>query len=134
LEIKRIVSARIATFLLLLFSVFATGCAPTATESVLVDSFFSGQAFLDSNRNGQIDEDDSPLADATFIITLKSGGEFGDQTDETGHAFITIPGGVEYPVSARMKAPPDSSLRSIGPSTLSLSEATGGVKFLFSSK
>ena len=129
---SRLASA-VSIFLLSMLAI--TSCAPTPTEPALADSFFSGQAFLDANGNGQIDSEDTPVADATFIVTLQNGGEFGGQTDDTGKAFITIPASVEYPVTVRMEAPKDSALILLEPSTLTLSEQTGEtVKFLFSSK
>jgi hypothetical protein len=121
--------------IILILSITLVGCTATPTEPTLADSFFSGQAFLDANGNGQIDSEDTPVANATFIVTLQNGGEFGGQTDDTGKAFITIPASVEYPVTVRMEAPKDSALILLEPSTLTLSEQTSEtVKFLFSSK
>ena len=123
------------SLVIILSMVIVTSCAPKPTEPVLIDSFFSGQALLDANGNGQIDSEDTPLANATFIVALQGGGEFGDNTDEAGNAFVTVPGGVEYPVTVRMEAPKDSTLKLIEPSAITLSEATGETaKFLFSSK
>jgi hypothetical protein len=108
---------------------------PTPTVFIHVHSYFAASAFLDSNSNGQSDSADTPLRDATFIVTLPGGTEFGDQTDDTGHAFISIPASVEYPVMLRMEAPKDSGLKAIEPSTITLSEATGEtLQFLFSSR
>lgn len=98
----------------------------------MTDTFFSGQALLDVNNNGQIDEEDTPIAGATFIVALPRGAEFGAQTDESGKAFVTIPAGIEYPVTARMEAPKDSGLNIIEPSTFTLKEPTGEtIQFLF---
>ncbi len=125
-----------------LLSVLA-GCASKPTEPVIrtptihviTDSFFSAQAFLDTNGNGQIDTEDKPLANAAFIVTLQGGGEFGDKTDESGYAFIIIPGGVEYPVTLRMEAPKNSTLKLVGPSEITYSPDTSeSKKFLFSVK
>jgi hypothetical protein len=125
--------------ILFLLLAIITGCTPspiaTPTEPILVDAFFSGEALLDANGNGQIDSEDTPIANATFIVALQGGGEFGDSTDEAGNAFVTVPGGVEYPMTVRMEAPKDSTLKLIEPSIITLSEATGeATKFLFSSK
>jgi hypothetical protein len=104
----------------------------TSTPPVLADCFFAGQAWLDVNANGQIDAEDTPLANATFIVALQGGGEFGAQTDENGKAFVTIPACVDYPVTLRMEAPKDSTLSIIEPSTFTLKEPTGEtVQFLF---
>jgi hypothetical protein len=102
----------------LLFCLWAlVACAPASTEEhtppppeiTHVYSSFSAYAFLDSNGNGQPDSADMPLKDATFIVVLEGGTEFGDQTDNTGYAFISIPAGVEYPVTVRMEAPEGSA-------------------------
>ncbi len=120
---------------ILILSIILVGCTVTPTEPALADSFFSSQAFLDANGNGQIDSEDTPVENAAFIVTLQNGGEFGGQTDDIGKAFITIPASVEYPVTVRMEAPKDSALILLEPSTITLSEQTGEtIKFLFSSK
>ena len=108
----------------------------TPTPTVMhVYSYFSAYAFLDANGNGQPDSADTPLKDATFIVALEGGTEFGDQTDDTGYAFISIPAGVDYPVMLRMEAPKDSALKAIEPSTITLAEATAEtIQFLFSSR
>ena len=124
-----------ASSIFLLSLLVITSCTAKPTEPVLADSFFSGQALLDANGNGQIDSADTPVANATFIVTLQGGGEFGAQTDDTGKAFVTIPTNAEYPVTIRMETPDASSLALIEPSTITLSEPTGEtIKFLFSSK
>lgn len=112
---RKLTCTVIAIFLL---AISITGCAGKATEPApadsifptqtstaqpLVDAFFSGYAFLDMNGNGEIDSEDTPIENATFIVTLHGGMEVGDMTDENGNAFITIPGGVEYPVTLRME-------------------------------
>ena len=126
-----------STILFLLISVIA-GCAPapttTPTVQPIVDSFFSGYAFLDVNGNGEIDPEDTPVENATFIVTLQFGGEVGAFTDKTGYAFIVAPGGVDYPVKMRMEPPKDSTLKLIGPSEITHELADESPKFLFSSK
>ena len=123
----------IASLTILLMAVTLTSCSPSPTkESVLADSAFSGQALLDVNNNGQIDADDTPVADATFYVVVNGVKAFGKTTDETGNASILIPGGVEYPVEVSMEAPKDSTLKLITPSTVTVSASTGTVQFLFS--
>ena len=117
-----------------IFLLAITGCASKATEPVLSDSAFSGQALLDVNGNGQIDSEDTPIVNATFYVEIDGVKAFGDTTDETGNAFILIPGGVKYPVKVSMEAPKDSMLKLITPSTVDVSASTGSVQFLFSSK
>ena len=130
-----IVTRRLVTALLL---IAVTGCTPTptptATVQAIVDSFFSGYAFLDANDNGELDSEDTPLENATFIVTLQFGGEVGALTDKTGYAFIVAPGGVDYPVKMRMEPPEDSTLKLIGPSEVTHELADEAPKFLFSSK
>lgn len=114
---------------------FATGCSGQPTEPiVLADSAFSGQALLDVNGNGEIDSEDTPIENATFYVEIDGVKAFGDTTDETGNAFILIPGGVEYPVNVVMEAPADTLLKPVTPSTLTLSESAGATQFLFSSE
>jgi hypothetical protein len=129
--------------LLLIFLLALAACTPasieeptpTPPEITHIYSYFSAYAFLDANGDGQPDSADTPLKDATFIVALPGGTEFGDQTDDTGYAFISIPASVEYPVTVRMEAPKDSGLKAIEPSTITLAEATGeSIQFLFSSR
>ncbi len=125
-------SYKLAIFILL---IAITSCAPkptaTPTAQPLVDSFFSGYAYLDVNGNGQIDSEDTPVENAIFIVTLKGGYETGDTTDDKGNAFITIPGGVDYPVTLRMEPPKDSNLKLVGPTSVTYPSDTPA-KFLFS--
>ena len=104
------------------------------TQPVQGHSFFSGEALLDENNNGQVDAEDKPVANATFIVTLQDGTGFGGQTDDTGKAFVTIPASVDYPVTVHMEAPEGSALEIIEPSSFTVSEASGTITFLFSSK
>ncbi|WKZ34976.1 MAG: hypothetical protein QY332_15275 [Anaerolineales bacterium] len=123
-----------AAAIILLMTALA-GCTPKPTEPIHTDSFFSGQALFDANGNGEIDAEDTPVRDATFIVELQDGTEFGSQTSDTGNAFVTIPSTVEYPVTVRMETPKGSLLTVIEPPTITLSETTGEtIKFLFSSK
>jgi len=82
----------------------------TETPAILADSFFSGVAYIDTNQNNKIDPNDEPLEGALFTAI-----GFGDYTNAKGSAFITIPGGWEEPVNARMQAPEDSKYSLISP-------------------
>jgi hypothetical protein len=134
MNLRHFVSASI----FLLMPAMIMGCAPapisTPTVQAIVDSFFSGYAFLDVNGNGEIDSEDTPVENAAFIVTLQFGGEVGAFTDKTGYAFIVAPGGVDYPVTMRMEPPKDSTLKLIGPSEITHELADESPKFLFSSK
>jgi hypothetical protein len=118
----------IASFFLL------ASCTPTPppTERILADAFFSGFAYLDVNNNNEIDPEDTPVENAILIVTIPGGFEVGDATDESGNAFIIVPGGVEeYPVTLRMEPPTNSNLKLIGPSSITY-PSDEPVKFLFS--
>jgi len=123
--------------LVIFLSSLLAGCnipsAPTPTPAIqpIVDAFFSGYAFLDVNGNDKIDSEDTPIENATLIVTLQGGFETGGTTDENGNAFITIPGGVDYPVTLRMEPPKDSNLKLIGPSSVTY-PSDEPAKFLFS--
>lgn len=121
--------------ILLLLTMSCNFLSPTPTPDTrpIVDAFFSGYAYLDVNGNGEIDSEDTPIENATLIVTLQGGFETGDLTDKTGHAFITVPGGVDYPVTLRMEAPKDSNLKLIGPSSVTF-PSDEPANFLFSSK
>jgi hypothetical protein len=130
-NIYMIITIRKLAVTILLLS---TGCnLPTPTPSVqpIVDAFFSGYAYLDVNGNGEIDSEDTPIENATLIVTLQGGLETGDTTDENGNAFIVVPGGVDYPVTLHMEAPKDSNLKLIGPSSVTY-PSDEPAKFLFS--
>lgn len=113
---------------------FLSGAAPTPTVQAMVDSFFSGYAFLDVNGNGEIDSEDAPVENAAFILTLQGGGEAGASTDESGYAFIIAPGGVDYPVTVRMEPPEGSTLKLIGPQEITFTSPGESPTFLFSSE
>ncbi|HET7142525.1 MAG TPA: hypothetical protein VFI68_00785 [Anaerolineales bacterium] len=123
---------------LLIFAFGISACNPitqTPTPVILVDSFFSGYAFLDANGNGQLDSADTPLKDAIFIVQFEGGAEFGALTDQTGNAFVTIPSAVQYPVTLFMKPPEDGPFTLIGPLSIVLQEtASEKASFLFASK
>lgn len=112
------------------------GCAPkpatSSTEEAITDSFFSGSALLDVNGNRQVDEEDTPVEGAAFIVALQGGGEFGGFTDVNGRAFVIIPSSVDYPVTLRMEAPKDGDLKLLGPSAVTFSAGDESPTFLFS--
>jgi len=123
-------------FAIMILLIATTSCTtPTPTPDVrpIVDSFFSGYAYLDTNGNEQIDSEDTPVANATFYVEMNGVKAFIETTDEKGYAFIIIPGSVEYPVNVGMEAPKDSTLKSITSSEVIVS-TSDSVQFLFSSK
>ena len=120
-----------------ILAIVLISCVPkpaTPTIQPIVDSFFSGYAFLDVNGNGELDPEDTPVENAAFIVTLQFGGEVGAFTDKDGYAFIVAPGGADYPVKMRMEPPENSTLKLIGPSEIIHELADESPKFLFSSE
>jgi len=135
LDQSRNAPARCITHLIFL-SLLISGCnlpTPTPTVQPIVDAFFSGFAYLDVNGNREIDPDDTPVENATLIVTLQGGAEFGGATDSSGYAFLVAPGGVDYPVTLRMEPPKESTLKLIGPASITYPSDTPA-KFLFSAK
>ncbi len=114
----------------------ACSAAPeTPSPAAIQESFFSGRAVVDTNRDGQLDAGDAPLKDATFIVQLKGGAEFGGQTNEDGDAYVTIPGPIEYPVNLVMRPPKDSVYIPVGSTTITVDRPGGGnANFLFTTK
>ncbi len=111
---------------------------PTArgqpTPAVLADTFFFGHAYVDTNGNGHIDEQDAPLAGAPFAVTLQGGGGFGGTTAKDGTAFVVVPGGLDesyWPVTAQMKAPEGSAYQVVGPDEILLEYPKTRAEFLF---
>lgn len=127
---------KLAVILILLALIM--GCnflSPTPTaQPLLADSAFSGYAFLDSNFNSQLDDEDTPLEGATFYVAIDGVKVFGATTDKNGYAVILIPSSVDYPVTLSMEAPKDSNLKIIGASEVSYVPADESPKFLFTSK
>ena len=96
----------------------------------MADAFFSGRAFVDTNGNGQIDPTDPPLKGAILTVTDTRGASSGI-TDDEGRATAWFPGGgVQYPVTIRVKPPKDSAYAVIGPSEVVLQKGTSA-DFLF---
>ena len=119
---------------LLLIGISACSPAPTPAP-ILADAAFSCQAFLDANGNGEIDDADTPVAGASFYVEYQGVKGFMDTTDETGNAYILIPGGLEYPVTVGIDAPKDSGLHVVGSAPAIITPETGSTaQFLFTSK
>ena len=125
---------KIQIYLLLLLTLIGCTPAQTPTKEIYADSAFSGYAFLDTNFNGQLDNEDTPLEGVTFYVEINGIKAFGETTDKNGYAFILIPSSVDYPVSLSMEAPKDSNLASIGPSEVTFYPADESPKFLFTTK
>ena len=100
----------------------------TASPQIMADSFFSGYAYVDSNLNGELDPDDQPLQGAIFLLE-----GFRATTNSSGMAFITIPGGWDQAVNARMQAPADSDYVLVSPADVILQSGEQiKAEFLFS--
>ena len=118
----------------MLVGIFACAPAPTP-QPILADAAFSCLAYLDVNSNGEIDDTDTPVAGAAFYVEYQGSKAFFDTTDETGSAYILIPGGLEYPVTVGIDAPKDSGLRIVGSATVIITpETETTARFLFTSK
>jgi hypothetical protein len=135
---KEIVRVKSALWFLLPLIFGISACTPPSNQvngqssEVMSDSFFSGQALLDANNNGEIDPADMPLPGATFIVRDNRGAEFGAVTDTEGKSFVTFPGGSQYPVTVRMEPPKDNSILRVNPEEAVLQNASGEtVQFLF---
>jgi hypothetical protein len=118
--------------------VLLAACAPASTDptepAVLADAFFYARAYVDANRNGVLDANDTPLQGAYFNATANNGIDSGGRTDSRGVAMAWFPGGgVEYPVRLRMNPLPESELVLIGPFEIILQEGeTASPDYLFS--
>jgi hypothetical protein len=117
---------------LVLAACAAPAIRPTSTLlPVMADAFFSGRAFVDTNDNSQIDPTDPLLKGAVLTVTDARGASSGGITDDQGRATAWFPGGgVQYPVTIRMKPPKDSAYAVIGPSEVVLQKGTSA-DFLF---
>lgn len=127
----------LATILLssLLF-IGISACSPTPTPApILADAAFSCQAFLDVNGNEQVDSEDTPVEGARFYVEFNGLKAFFDTTDESGNAYILVPGGVEYPATVGILAPEGSDLIVVGSETATITtETVPAATFLFTSK
>lgn len=105
------------------------------TPAVLGDSNFSGCAFLDANANGKIDNQDQPLGDIKFTVTLSRGAGFGAVTSQKdGCASILIPSALSetsWPVVAAMKIPPALKVVPVGDQPKTLVYPDTHADFLF---
>jgi acetyl esterase/lipase len=137
---KRIPSAPLVVFFLFILS----ACQPAGgnsenptvninqneaqtTPAVLADTAFAAYAFVDTNEDGHLDENDSPLEGASFIAE-----SFGSQTDANGFAMILIPGNWDDPITAKMIPPEGSNLTPIGPGEVTLQNGVRNqARFLF---
>ena len=129
---KRNGTVAVAVLLLWLLGCrLASSILPTTpTPLIYVDTFFSGHSFVDSNHNGELDPTDAPLENARFTV-----GAFGATTDESGYAFVIIPGDWAEPVTARMLPPQGSSYTLIGPAQVILqSGGQTSADFLFTTQ
>ncbi len=100
---------------------------PTPTSPILADTFFSGNAYIDSNANGELDASDQPLEGARLVVAGFSG-----PTGKDGLATVVIPGGWDKPVIAQMYPPEGSAYTLISPAEATLqSSGPTHVDFLF---
>ena len=122
--------------LFILLSIGVSSCSPSSTPApILADAAFSCLAYLDVNGNGEIDDVDTPVVGAAFYVEYQGIKGFIDITDETGNAYILVPGGLEYPVTVGIDAHKDSGLRVVGSATAIITPETGPTaRFLFTSK
>lgn len=122
---------------LALLLLLALACAlpgqATPTPAILVDSFFSGYAYLDANGDGLLDESDPPLKGAICTATDARGIGSGGVTGDDGYAMIWWPASSEYPVTIRCAPPDGSPLTLVGPQEVMLQEdgSGGPARFLF---
>ena len=130
---KIILSTTLLSSLLL---IGISACSPTPTPApILADAAFSCQAYLDVNGNGQVDSEDTPLQGASFYVEFNGIKAFIDITDESGNAYILVPGGVEYPATIGILAPEGSDLVIVGSDTATITaETVPSATFLFTSK
>ena len=96
-----------------------TGCgfsdnSSASSEPILADTFFFGCAYLDTDRDGEVDEGDQGMEDGRFVVDFNGKkGVFSAPTGENGCATIVIPGGLleeDWPVTGRMESLSDYEL------------------------
>jgi hypothetical protein len=105
-----------------------------ARQKIYADTFFWGYAYLDTNGNGESDEDDPGIKDATFVVNLRKMGGLSARTGSDGKAMIIVPGGLnkrEWPVKAHMTPPPDTSYELVGTAEIVLEYPASSANFLF---
>jgi hypothetical protein len=107
-----------------------------SNQEILADAFFFGCAYLDSNENKYIDENDEPIKNAVFLVKLPAGG-LTVRTGSDGCATLVVPGGVKrsaWPVETRMDPPPETDLKMISPTPVTLEYPNSHADFLFEVK
>ena len=97
----------------------------------MADSFYYGKAYIDANRNGQIDPDDPPLEGALFTATDASGASGGGWTNGKGSAMAWWPSDSRYPVTLQIQPPKGSGYIVIGKDQVVLLEWDTSAEFLF---
>lgn len=73
------------------FSTPASKPSSKSNQGTLADAFFFGCAYLDTNDNRLMDEEDQPIKDAVFLVKLPAGGMTA-RTGSDGCATMVIPG------------------------------------------
>jgi len=125
----------VAVTLLLFACDRSTSSSLTPTPAVLGDSNFSGCAYLDANANGTIDDQDTPIGEMKFAITLSKGAGFGGITSKIdGCASILIPSPLSetaWPVEASMEIPPLIKYVPVGDKKVTVKYPDTHVDFLF---
>lgn len=125
----------ILVVLALLLAACGRSTSSPPTPAVMGDSNFSGCAYLDANGNGEIDDQDTPIGEMKFTITLSKGAGFGAVTSKKdGCASVLIPSALSetsWPVMARMEAPSGLKIVPVGDSKVELKFPDIHVDFLF---
>jgi len=120
--------------LLPLLLLLLIACGPEAMKNS-GDAIITARALLDSNNNGQADEQDVPLTGAFFILTDADGEQYIDITNENGETFLGFPGGGRFPMIATMEGPGKDKFVLIGAEIIALTEVnTNPLVFLFKTK
>lgn len=107
---------------------------PTSTPWVTGDTFFTGCTYLDANRNGKLDLDDTLLGGMSFIVTLADGSVYTSATSEEHCAFITVPTALPpeaWPAEARLNLPHDAPYQFISEPRVLLEHPHSRAVFLF---
>jgi len=124
----------IALVLALLAASAAACQAGTYTpQPVQADAFFHGRAYVDTNGNGKVDSEDTPLEGARFSAEDSRGVGNSDWTGSDGRGMAWfVGGGVHYPVTLRIQPPEGSGLVVVGAEELVLQDGDKpSVEFLF---
>ena len=101
----------------------------------MADTFFTGCAYLDANSNGELDDADTPIAGADFMVTLAQGAGFGARTFERdGCATVVVPSALPdyaWPVTVEMTLPASLTYAPAGEASISLAYPNTRADFLF---